>query len=422
MSESFGGRTRRGFGYLAALRLLGLLLQVLLLRLVGNALPERELTAYLLGIPLLALSGVLGTAGFLPPLLRRMAQEGESTAFARSIGPACRRGATAGILFLAMALTFDIAPLPALALALMHLLLPLHLAAAPELLHGRTRLLARAEFLARLTTVAAFAALALADTQVAWPWLLCWWMGTLLPSLLLWGQLGLGQRPRLRLIHHLRNDAPASRPPHAERLVALGDVLRLAWMEGIHPVLRLMVGPMGYLGFGAAIRVHRVGMILPAALATTVQGPLSKGNEAGQRRQLLRILPVWMILGLIGTGLGLLLAPMILEFLFPRLSGSSQVAALASLRLLMATWPALFGAGLCLPFLLARGRERQVAIVSAIALALCFTVFFALLQGLGPVSAAWALLWTEYFVFLATFALVLSPRSCRVDSAKRLHP
>ena len=408
MSESFGGRTRRGFGYLAALRLVGLVLQVLILRFVGKALSGQELSIFLVGVALLAWSGMLGTAGFLPPLLRRMAQD--SQILAASIGPARKRAGIAALFFLALALPLGTPLWPALCLAALHFLLPLHLAAAPELLLGRTRLLAHAELLGRFLCLLAFGVLAWADpapAAQAWPWLILWWMAALSPPLFLW--LALPSEARWAFC---RRQARAPRPAksHAESVVALGDFLRSGWFHGIHPVLRALVGSIGYQGFGTAFTLHRVGTTLPSALATTVQGPLSRGSDTDQRQRLLRILPAWLGLGALGALVGVLLAEPILHFLFPNLSPASGTQALSSLRLLMASWPALFGAGLCLPFLLARGRETQVAWLSATALLLCFTVLFSLLPILGPVAAAWALLATEVFVFVSSFTLVLTPR------------
>lgn len=419
MSESFGWRTRRGFGYLASLRLLGLVLQVLLLRLVGSALSGPQLSGFLLGIALLAWSGMLGTAGFLPPLLRRMAQEGEPRALADSIRPARRRSILAGVFFLILALSLGATLLPTLALAGLHLLLPLHLAAAPELLEGRTRLLARAELLARILTLSAFGILAWVGTSQTWPWLICWWIGSLTPSLLLWLQLiprqralfGLGVPRSLTGSLHSR----VSQKP--EHLVAVGDFLRSGWFAGIHPFLTAMVGSLGYLGFGAAFSLHRVGATLPSALATAVQGPLSQGSEAQQRRSLLRILPAWMVFGGIAAIVGRWLAPMLLTFLFPNLSASSHEEAILAIQLLMASWPALFGAGLCIPFLLARGREAQVALLSGLALLACFTLLWLLLPSLGPTAAAWSLLFTEGIVFAGSLLLVLMPRRNHMQPA-----
>jgi len=96
-------------------------------------------------------------------------------------------------------------------------------------------------------------------------------------------------------------------------------------------------------------------------------------------------------------GLGLT-APLWLQGFFPRLADPALAGR--CLRLLATCVPALFGAGLCLPFLIARGAERRVLGISACGLAVMLAGFFVARPALGVAAGALGLALCEWTVFL----------------------
>ncbi|MEZ5989206.1 MAG: hypothetical protein R3F30_08800 [Planctomycetota bacterium] len=382
-SHVIGLATRRG---------LGVPLQVAALALAGRSLVPGEQGRLFVGLALAAWTLLLGGAGLLPMLLRRF----DEAALRACAAEGRYRALVAAVLFAALGSAL-LGPDPALlGVAALHLLLPLQLAAAAGLRHGRTGALARAELQARILGVVLAAAAWLAGLETAGPW----WVLLLLPSLLPGLLLALAQPAAIR--RALLPWGPTRRPRAAPTRIAAGELLRATYFQGGLPIVHAVAGAAP--GFGAAFTLHRVGVLLPSALATTVQGPLSRGAPEAARDTLRRLLPSWLGLGAAGAVIAWVAARPVLELLFPTLPALDE--AVASLRVLALAVPALFGAGLCLPYLLARDGERAALAISTAALATWLVLLLALAPTVGPRAGAIALSATEWLVFVLALAAV----------------
>ncbi|MFQ5503947.1 MAG: hypothetical protein ACE5F1_04015, partial [Planctomycetota bacterium] len=188
----------------------------------------------------------------------------------------------------------------------------------------------------------------------------------------------------------------------AESLTGLGDLCRAMYLHGSQWILAAYVGP-AYGNFGAPLRLLGLCGVVPGTLATSLQGPLSRGELRDRRRRVLDALPFVLGLGVLS---GLVLAVPArnwLSLLFPRIPELD--AAVRCLRILSGACPAFFAAGLLLPLLLARREELGVLRVSVTGL---LTLLSILVAGSPKLeAAAFGLLACEWVVFLGALRAVL---------------
>lgn len=369
-----------------------LLLGAGILLVAGRSLDERDLWVLLLHLASFGFTGLLATAGVLTVVVRAIASGADSRRTLRGAAARVRaRGALAALVFLAVAHAFGHLQDPWLvACALWHGTLPWTLAAAPTLAAGDTRALAKAELFGRCVSLVG--SLAMAPTNVG--------AGGMLFAILA-GQGAGNLRLVLRLSQAARRDLvlrpfELCRPTRAEWVVGLGDLVRAGYLHGSHWLVAWMCGA-AYVSFGSAMRLFALVLVVPSALSTAIFGPLARGPIAERRAEIARRMP--LLLGL-GVAVALLLAgpaPYWIGCFFPHVS--EPVEAARTLRILALSVPALFGAGVALPFLLARGGEAEVLRVSLAGL-LTLLLTLALAWPLqAPEAGAGALVLCEWVVF-----------------------
>ena len=402
----------RNWAVLSVSRVLNLLALAACLAIAGRHLDSGPLGLLFISQAIYALTSMLCLCGLMPTLLRSLAGKQGRTAneqLRSHVQRARRRGLWAGSLYVVgtVALFGDgdyLLFLP----ALLHPLLFMQLAAAPSLLHGRTLPIACSETTGRLAGLLLVLAVAAAGANSAGPYLVAMLMGPTLGSMLLPFFLNPHERRQLWQRSPTRDPARLFSP--AQRTIALGDIARLSYLKGLHFVLRALSGS-AYTVFAAAATLQSLGCIFPATLATCMQGPLSQGKHEEQQRRLLRSLPMLFACGLLASCFFALPAPQWIDLFFPRLSAVEQDLAARSLQTLALGFPAMFCAGVCLPFLLARGHERAVLKLSLAGLLFCLVLLPATHASFGILAAAISSTVTEWLVFfLALGAVVRTQR------------
>ncbi len=398
-------RSQRSWLLLLIARVFQLSLGLLVFGIVGRALGSEELLRFLFYLAVFGISSMLTLAGFQEILLRELGQGRASGPLQQALAArACRRGWLAGLGWLLLVLAFRDAGDLCLALcAIPHLFLPLKLAASTDLLEGQSRTLAFSEVAGRVVLLLSCGLLAILGANTAGAYALAFCIAPIVATIPLLRSCESGLRVALlSALFRPFGKGDGGALARAERDVALGNCVRMLYLQGPHLVLRTL-HEASYLAFASASRVFQSVLLVPSSLSTVIQGPLSKGSVEARDRLARKSYPKLTLLGCIVGALLFFPAELWLRVLFPGLGDLAQAAV--ALRYFALSLPAIFGASLLLPLLLSTGRERQALRASILGL-LAAGIVIALPSSAdrpfvaAHISGALAAVASEWTVFL----------------------
>lgn len=396
-----------------------LLLATLTLVTVRGALElaaARDFFVALLAHGLVATAALAGLASTLVPDLVRHARPSTSRdqVIEATLVRATRRAAAAALVFalLMVALGTD-SKIACVGVALFGLPYLLH--ASASLAVGDTRVVVAIEVLGRFVTLALTLVLSLCAVNEATAYLACWIVPQLFVARL--ARRRLASADRLAFARGMRRafvlGGPTPRasnmePHDREHALSVsratqGDLLRAGYFHGGPLLLAAMVGE-AFADFGFAHRLFAIAALVPAALTTTLAGPLGLVT-APRGAALGRAIAILGALGLVLAGC-LVAGGQIL---------SESSAVHDHVLRLAAALPALCVASLALPYLIAHRELGAVLRCSALGCVTTFAAMLGLQASYGLAGAAIGIVVGE--VSVAVFAVLAVARSSNADNA-----